>query len=91
MPLHEKTFYYDLYPQKPFKIKGFGEHSTHSVAVIWDYINSRDQMAQIRALPQVFSAIAMEAIKKREQNAFLSPWRFLVQSVELHCKIHSLL
>lgn len=59
------------------KIKGFGEHSTHSVAVIWDYINSRDQMAQIRALPQVFSAIAIGAIKKREQNAFLSPWRFL--------------
>lgn len=53
------------------------ERSASGVAVIWDYISSKEQMSQIKALPEVFSAIALEAIKKREQNACLSPWRFL--------------
>lgn len=47
------------------------------VAVMSDYISSSEVMEQINAFPQVFSAIAMEAIQKRECNQSLSPWKFL--------------
>lgn len=47
------------------------------VAVMSDYICSAEVMEQIKTLPQVFSAIAMEAIKKRKKNQSLSPWKFL--------------
>lgn len=49
------------------------------VAVMNDYICSDEIMEQIQTLPQVFSSITMEAIKKRKNNQSLSPWKFLEQ------------